>query len=272
MDIANLKLQKLYVFIKLIKQIKYNNSSNLDSLLNNDIFNSINKEIYIPSNIQDICNGDLNTDIKNGILYFKTILPDYEDLLNKVLLNEPNIEIVVPLDELRFHYYSDREYLSLGDNTGYGSQNISRKYNIDITHYLLEFTNQKDHIFAGLYYHDHTNPDKDNIEQIKLKLLDRFNREKEYFDNGGGVSTFGPEPYTEINSKIEKINSEEFWKKDRYFLINKIVFNFGLNKSIKIENLISTLAKKGHGHILLCLLMYILLYKIKFDINKVKLK
>jgi hypothetical protein len=290
MDITNLKLQKLYVFIKLIKQFKYNNnSSNLDELLNNDIFNSINKEIYIPSNIQDVCNGDLNTDIKNGILHFKTILPEYEGLLNKILINEPNIEVVLPVYNI-FNSNSKNKYFNkLQTLTDFGSQNTSKRYNLEITHYILDY--RKNNLysggdFMGLYYHNPENKNTkiiEDIQNILLKILksekDRLKKmieadsklSQEQLNELSDEINENRKRFENINKNIQNLESGDFWIKPRYFIINKIDFKIN-KKNLYIETFNSMLSKKGGGHLLLCILIYLFLDKMKSGIQEVTLE
>jgi len=286
-------LENLYIFIKFIKQFSTEEKLvNLDTLLNNSLFNSINKdEIEIPP--ININSEYLIHFIKKGIEYFVKKFPEKENLLDNIkkIFKKPNIKIIEPINKnsnidpiynifsknLQSNYFN-----ILISSTKLNSQNTSIRHNLKITHYLLDYSHVHNRVNSlyGLYYHNPNIDNRENIQKIKnlltsnknklernlAQFLEKNNKNENEFYIGNNFL------YKVKIAKIEKIESAEFWSVPRYFIINRIEFIFNkLNKFLKIRTFNSILSKKGSGHELLCILLYLFQYKNIIDIEYIEL-
>jgi hypothetical protein len=200
--------------------------------------------------------------------HFKELPDHFKELPDhfKELPDPP--EIVIPPSIIRFDTFSDDsidDYLNIYKYYANYGESEKIPYEINVTHYLLNYnSNISDKSFIGMYYHDPSKPDLENKQKIINALFNIFNKQltrlnervKKY-----GIEQVGQEQLDEVNQKISKIQSEEFWNEGRYFKINELRFTLhrltppipNYNYKLEIENLNSVLSTRGGGKILVCL-------------------
>jgi hypothetical protein len=166
-----------------------------------------------------------------------------------------NFNIMIPTEDIIFDDLTD----------------ISKYFGVDtrvpnerlpLTHILFN-----NNICCALYYHDVSNRNTTHIKVIKTFLLDLFNKkikDRPFLNDDN--------KYTNL---INKINSDSYWEKNRYFKIGHINFignrNFDISDknsimNIEISFIIGGLLESGGGHLLLCLFLLILNESIKQQI------
>jgi hypothetical protein len=237
-------------------------TSNLIKLLDN-----YNKELPDIKLILQYNNTNIS-DLKTMIDHFKELPDHFKELPDhfKELPDPP--EIVIPPSIIRFDTFSDDsidDYLNIYKYYANYGESEKIPYEINVTHYLLDFTMDfPEKSFIGMYYHDPNNSDEENKQKIINALVNIFNnrltrlneRVKKY-----GIEEVGQEQLDEVNQKISKIQSKEFWSKGRYFKINELRFKLqrltpptpNYNYKLEIENLNSVLSTRGGGKTLVCL-------------------
>jgi hypothetical protein len=81
--IEKLNLTKLYVFLNIIKN--EDTKAYIGQLLNNEIFDTINRNIFIPTGIVFKCKSNIKDDIFNGLEIISKKLDDkYKDFLEEI--------------------------------------------------------------------------------------------------------------------------------------------------------------------------------------------
>lgn len=242
-------------------------TSNLIKLLHN-----YNKELPdIKLILQN--NGSIVDNLERMIGYFKEF-PD----LYKELPREIPPKIIIPPSIIIFDNFSDDsidDYLNIYKYyADYGFNEKKIPYEINVTHYLLNF--RRDFLeksFIGMYYHDPSKPDLINIQKIKDALIEKFQIKIIYFSKPGFIDS-----KKEYENKKSKIQSEEFWSEGRYFKINELRFTLALltppatyNYELEITNLNSVLSTRGGGKTLLCL-FFSLFFHNKGNLQATKIK
>jgi hypothetical protein len=177
-----------------------------------------------------------------------------------VLPNPP--EIIIPSSIIRFDTFSDdNDYLNIYKYyAGYGESEKKVTYEINVTHYLLDFRSESsEKSFIGMYYHNPSEADLINKKKIIDALREQFQLKINYFSKPGFE-----ESKKEYEDKISKIESEEFWNESRYFKINELRFTLQSLPSpntykykLEIKNLNSVLSTRGGGKTLVCLFFYL---------------
>jgi hypothetical protein len=225
----------------------YNYNNNLQEKLIKNIDNFFNTKDQTINNYNDI--GFFNTKDQTINSNSKNQKELYE-IQN--FFKEPKIEFIIP--EYVINFIDEDQKLNNLINKNYGDQNIERKYELEITHYLLD-----KNTFSGLFFHNPTKPNNKIIDNIKLIINEKMDNKILFYKNA--YENKDEESRDLMNTLIavcedkkEKYNSKFFWNKSKYFKLSEIIF-----KNTKIENLISTLPKKGSGHKLLCVFLYIIL-------------
>jgi len=166
-------------------------------------------------------------------------------------------EIIIPnKSEINVDQFSK---LNLTSSVSAGVHETAREYNIKMTHVLLKIYPNKPNYydFYGLYYHDASNPDDEQIKMIKKIIIDEIKSVIELKENGEF-------PEIEIKKeydKIDKVNSNIFWNESKYFVVGHIYFKCTQEiKLIYIEKLIGWIMQKGSGLKMLCILLYVFFY------------
>jgi hypothetical protein len=281
-----LEISKIISIDQLSSEIDYYNSIP-ESLLNNSFFQELFKDILNKKKIpvwRDMQSKYLDSTLtnKNIIInlikqYFKTsnlVLTKNESNKNASLLlvnnrmnktsnlesNQSNklvFNIVIPdnTNYLNFltndHDPNNINSLIFDLTETYGYIILNKKFDIEMTHLLLEINDNKNFCLSALYCYDpmiqynHIENIKDILNKIYENILLNKSISHKYYSNCRKI--------------IEIINSSIFWEKKMYFRIGKLSFirnDVPIDgSSLYIDSLKAWNMKKGGGTMLIYILL-----------------
>ena len=192
--IEDLNLKKLYVFLYICKNdlIKEEETkTSIDELLNNEIFNNIDKNITIPTGIFNKCNFNIKDDVLNGFNIITKKLGDkyekfYFEIMKKFmypLCFEQDYEEFkkeeMNLEKFRKHIIDTSPFIDLKNkyrtNKGYPKVSaISNTINSIINSFPITYKKYKEFMNELIYFGE--NEDKSNVSSststnISLNVL-----------------------------------------------------------------------------------------------------